>query len=70
MTKPLERFRWLANQFDALVDNLDECSSMEERRRVLKRMKILIDEVNEIILSTLKRDPANSPSPEQPTSQS
>ena len=64
MTNPSERFRWLAHQFDALVENLDECSSMEERKRVLKRMEILIDEVDEIILSTLKRDRAISPSPE------
>ena len=64
MTNPSERFRWLAHQFDALVDNLDECTSMEERKRVLKRMKILIDEIDEIILSTLKRDRAISPSSE------
>ena len=64
MTNPSERFHWLADQFDALVENLDECSSMEERKRVLKRMKILIDKLDQIILSTLKRDSAILPSPE------
>ena len=37
---------------------------MEERKRVLKRMKILIDEIDQIILSTLKRVRAISPSSE------
>ena len=64
MTNPSQRFRWLVHQFDALVENLDECASLEKRKRVLTRMKILIEEIDQIILSTLKRDRAISPSPE------
>ena len=64
MGNPSERIRWLAHQFDALLENLDECASLEERKRVLTRMKVLIEEIDQIILSTLKRDRAISPSPE------
>ena len=64
MGNPSERIRWLAHQFDALVENLDECASLEDRKRVLTRMKVLIEEMDQIIFSTLRRDGAISPSPE------
>jgi hypothetical protein len=64
MGNPSERFPWLAHQFDALVENLDECASLEERKKVLTRMKVLIEEIDQIIFSTLRRDDAISPSPE------
>lgn len=70
MTHPTDRIRWLADQLDALVENLNGCVSLQERRVVLKRMKLLIEELDQIVLSHLKRDRSISPSPEQYTSQS
>jgi len=65
-----ERFQWMAHEFDALVKKANECPNTEERRSLLRRMKILIDEIDALILSTLKRDDQNStltPSSDQST---
>jgi hypothetical protein len=67
------RFRWLTHQFDALVEHPHESRSVEERKKVLKRMKILLDENDELIFSSLKRDKqdtASSPPLDQPTADS
>jgi len=51
-----ERFKWLADQFDALVLNLEVSADAKQRRQLLRRMKVLIDEIDDLILSSLKRD--------------
>jgi hypothetical protein len=56
MPMPKERFQWLAHEFDTLVKKTNECSNMEERRTLLRRMRILIEEIDALISSTLKRD--------------
>jgi hypothetical protein len=67
------RFPWLAHEFDSLVESLNECESLQERRKLLRRMKVLINEIDALIFSTLKRDKQDtvgSPSSNQPTVES
>jgi hypothetical protein len=71
MTNPSGRFLWLANQFEALAERLNESLSTEERTKVLKRMKILINEIDQLIASTSnghKQDATSTPA--QPTADS
>jgi hypothetical protein len=68
MGSPSERFQWLAQQFDALVERLSECKSLEERKQLLRRMMILIHEIDALILSALTRDKQGTTAPpNQPT---
>ena len=46
MPNPSDRFQLLANQFDTLVESLNESSILEERRDLLRQMKILLDEID------------------------
>jgi hypothetical protein len=58
MTTPSERIEILGHQFDSLVQRLNSSPtlSLEERTQLLRRMKILIVEIDRLILSDLKRD--------------
>jgi hypothetical protein len=44
------------NEFKALVKLTDECPSLQERKHLLRRMKVLIDEIDALISLTVKRD--------------
>jgi hypothetical protein len=71
MPNPSERFQLLGHQFDSLVAKLNEFPSptLEERTKLLRRMKVLIIEIDMLILSVLKRDSegaTSSPPPDQP----
>jgi hypothetical protein len=69
MSNIVERFQWLAQQFDALVQKLGESPSQVERKQLLQRMKILIDEIDGQIFTALKRESQNtSKSSDQPSS--
>lgn len=66
-------FQLFAHEFDSLVERLHESQSLEERRKLLRRMKVLIVEINMLILSNLKIDSQgnpNLPSSDQPTAES
>ena len=70
MPIPSERFEWLTQELDALVESLHVSQSLEERRLLLRRMKVLIVEIDMLILSDLKRDGQDkscSPPTDQPT---
>ena len=56
-------FQLFAHEFDSLVEKLHESSSLEERRKLLRRMKVLIVEIDMLILSSLKRDGQGTPNP-------
>jgi hypothetical protein len=58
MSNPPEQFHFLAQQFESLVNRLNACPTAEERRQLLKRMKVLIVEIDILIASSLKRDPS------------
>jgi hypothetical protein len=57
---PKDRFQWLAHEFDGLAKKMPVCANRKERRSLLRRMKILIDEIDALIFSTLKRDDQDS----------
>jgi hypothetical protein len=53
MSVPTEPFFLLANQFESLLVQLNECPNTAERAGLLKRMKIVIDEVDALVSSNL-----------------
>lgn len=67
MPKQSERFLWLAHEFGTLVEGLEDCPNTEKRKQLLRRMKILIDEIDKQILFTLKRDNEDIPNLPQRT---
>jgi hypothetical protein len=67
MLSPATRFQRLAQQFDTLIGNINDAQDPKERKRLLRRMKIVIDEIDALVSSSLKPDTASSPSPDQPT---
>jgi hypothetical protein len=56
MNTSSERFQYLAFELVSQVERLSESSSSEDRTRLLRRMKVLIVEIDMLILSSLKRD--------------
>jgi hypothetical protein len=67
MPKQSERFLWLAHEFDTLAQSLENCPETEKRKQLLRRMKILIDEIDKQILFNLKRDTEETPNLPQRT---
>ena len=62
------RFEWLAEQFGALALSVGKAINPVQREHLLKRMRVLIDEVDNLILKEyllLNRDVR--PSPAAPT---
>lgn len=56
MPKPLDYLQWLAELCDEQLRRLNEQPSPEERTRLLRRMKILIDGMDQAALSALEED--------------
>jgi hypothetical protein len=56
MSDPSERFQSLSQQLDVLDSELHKCNNVSERAQLLHRMKILIDQIDALNLSSLKRD--------------
>ncbi len=54
MFVPSERFQLLAQQFVTLLQTLNESPSLEERAQSLRRMKIVIAQMDNLILPTLE----------------
>ena len=48
MTKP-QHLQKLAEQFDTLAHNLSACEDKEQRKHILRKMKIIIDQVDDLI---------------------
>lgn len=70
MPHPSDRFRLLAHQVESLVERLNDFPppSFDERTKLLRRMKVLIVEIDMLIMSDLKRDgqdASSSPPPDQ-----
>jgi len=74
MPNTSERLVWLARQFDSLIERLHESPSLEERTKLLQRMKALIvEEIDTLIMFALNRekhDTTGSPQPDQTTAES
>jgi hypothetical protein len=56
MPQPSERLQFLTHQFDTLVEGLNSSPDMEERKQLLERMMIVIDEIDGLIFCDLKPD--------------
>jgi hypothetical protein len=70
MPRPQTRFQWLAQQFDRLVETIHECEDPKKRQHLLRRMKVLVDEIDVAVSSSLKKDKQDTTSsfpPDQPT---
>lgn len=61
MSTPPERLLSLAHEFDALAQSLSESPGLEERKRLLRRMKVVTVEIDMLILSSLKQDTQKNP---------
>ena len=44
------QFEALRQQFDAVARNLRQCTHQKERRELLRRMRVVISEVDQLIL--------------------
>jgi hypothetical protein len=56
MPRPSERFEWLAEQLDTLLTVFNHTTDSQERRQLLRRMKVLIDEIDALIVFSSKRE--------------
>ena len=72
MSNSSDRFQSLTRELDALAESLHNSNSLDERRLLLRRMKVLIVEIDMLISSNLKRDShdISSSPPDQPTAES
>ena len=56
MPKDPESFHRLTVQFKTLLESLKGVPNLKKRKQLLRRMKILIDEIDGLISSDLKQD--------------
>ena len=50
------RFQWLSQKFDGLVEKLNDTDDPEERKETLRRMRVLLDELDVVVSSSVKKD--------------
>ena len=62
MLKQSERFQFLAHQFNSLVERYNEAPTpgLEQRTKLLRGMKVVIVEIDMLVLSALRRDSATA----------
>jgi hypothetical protein len=60
MPESSDRIQLLGKPFESLTLKLAEAQSLEERTKVLRQMKVLIVEIDMVILSSLRRDDQDS----------
>jgi len=65
-----DRLKWLAQQFDFLVEKLNASPNPKEKTEILRLMRILIVEIDSLISSDLRRDEQESPLSDQSRSAS
>jgi len=53
MLAPSPRIQWLADQIDLLATGLKNSETVNERVQMLRRMKVLIEELDDLIFSFL-----------------
>jgi hypothetical protein len=56
MLQSSDRIEFLGNEFESLLKRLKKSPSVEDRRQLLRQMKVLIVEIDMVILSSLKQD--------------
>lgn len=70
MPKDPGKFYTLTVQFQALLESLSKVPNLKRRKQLLRRMKMLIDEIDGLISSDSQRDDqdptSNRPRPAEP----
>jgi len=56
MSNTIRRFEAVTKRFDTLVDEIRTCKNSERRIELLQRMRLLIDEIDELIFTSLDRE--------------
>jgi hypothetical protein len=56
MPIPSERFEWLTEQLDTLLTVFNHTIDSQKRRQLLRRMNVLINEIDALIVFSSKRD--------------
>jgi hypothetical protein len=50
-----QQFQRLSKQFEALVRDLNECHDAEQRKEFLRRMSVILNQVDDLILKEYPR---------------
>jgi hypothetical protein len=66
MTKPSERLAWLREQLDTLFTIMQHSAEPRDRRQLLRRIKVLLDEIDATIGFSSAREREDPPQPPQP----
>jgi hypothetical protein len=56
MLSAQDRFKRLSDKFEALVLEMGKCGDPKRRSELLQRMKIVIDEIDGLIFTSLDRE--------------
>jgi hypothetical protein len=51
MSNVPQRFGWLAKQFEQLAHDLSACQDTEHRKQMLRKMRIVIDEADGLLMN-------------------
>jgi hypothetical protein len=73
MRIPPDNLQLLAHQFNLTMDMLNERTDPKERMHLLRHMKVILGEIDQLISTNLKRDSqdaTSSPPPDQSTAES
>jgi hypothetical protein len=65
MAKQPEQLEWLAALFEHHVQRLSKQPRLEERKKLIRGMEILRENIDRIILSALETDTSSSPAPNE-----
>jgi hypothetical protein len=66
MLRPSGRFEWLSAQFDTMLSIFNNTEDSRERARLLRRMKILIDEIEAFTVISPEREKQETTGSSQP----
>jgi hypothetical protein len=73
MPRPSDNFQLLAHQFDLVVEKVNQSKDPKERMHLPRHMKVILNEIDMLISSNLKRDSQDATSsapPDQSTAES
>jgi hypothetical protein len=49
MSDTKHSFEWLTQQFEMLTDRMEKAKDKNERKEILRRMRVILDEVDELM---------------------
>ena len=69
MAKQQEQLEWLKALFNHHVQRLSEQPRLQEQKKLLRGMAVLRENIDRMILSSLKTNTSNSPAPNESSAQ-